>query len=145
MVIGIGQLKAGDYAYVLEDIRQVVAACHEGGAICKVIIETALLNESEKVAASLLTLKAGADFVKTSTGFSTGGATIADVALMRRAVGPTLGVKAAGGVRGYRDALAMIAVGATRLGASAGVAIVREAQETGGEAAQTGAAAGDGY
>ena len=146
MVIPIGQLKAGDYEYVLNDLRQVVEASHAGGAICKVIIETALLNEAEKVAASLLAVKAGADFVKTSTGFSTGGATLADVALMRRTVGPDIGVKAAGGVRGYRDALAMIAAGATRLGASAGVAIVREAQETdGASGAGTPAATTDGY
>ncbi len=145
MVISVGQLKAGDYEYVLHDIRQVVEASHAGGAICKVIIETALLNDAEKVAASLLAIKAGADFVKTSTGFSTGGATVADVALMRRTVGPDIGVKAAGGVRGYRDALAMIAAGATRLGASAGIAIVREAQETDGSSSAGTPASNDGY
>lgn len=134
MVIPIGLLKAGDYQGVLNDIQAVVNACHAGNAICKVIIETALLNDAEKVAASLLCVRAGADFVKTSTGFSTGGATPSDVALMRRTVGPSMGVKAAGGVRSYADALAMIAAGATRLGASAGVAVAREEknlQETG--------------
>lgn len=127
MVIAVGQMKASNYALVRDDIEQVVAACHEGGAICKVIIEAALLDDSEKIAASLLAVQAGADFVKTSTGFASGGATVADVALMRRTVGPTVGVKAAGGIRSYHDALAMIGAGATRIGASAGVAIVREA------------------
>lgn len=129
MVLAIGQLKAGDYAYVLDDITQVVVACHAHGALCKVIIETALLNDEEKVAACLLAGSAQADFVKTSTGFSSGGATVADVALMRRAVGPQVGVKAAGGVRTLADAQAMLAAGATRIGASAGVQIMREAAD----------------
>jgi deoxyribose-phosphate aldolase len=106
----------------------------------KVIIETSLLSDEEKVAACLLAARAGADFVKTSTGFSGGGATAADIALMRRAVGPDVGVKASGGVRSLADARAMVAAGATRIGASAGVAIVREAE---GEESTT--AAADGY
>lgn len=124
MVIAIGRLKAGDYLAVFADIAAVVAACHAGGVVCKVIIETALLTDAEKVAASLLAARAGADFVKTSTGFAGGGATVSDVALMRRAVGPRIGVKAAGGVRDRAAAEALLAAGATRLGASAGVAIV---------------------
>lgn len=128
MVIAIGMLKAGEHAYVREDIRRVVEAAHATGAICKVIIETALLTDEEKVAASKLVAEAGADFVKTSTGFSTAGATVADVRLMREAVGPTFGLKAAGGVRSLADAHAMIEAGATRLGTSSGVALVREAR-----------------
>jgi deoxyribose-phosphate aldolase len=124
MVISIGALKAGDYHAVANDIAEVVAVCHGGGAACKVIIETSLLSDEEKIAASLLAAQAGADFVKTSTGFSGGGATVADIVLMRQAVGPALGVKASGGVRTRADAEALIAAGATRIGASAGVAIV---------------------
>lgn len=139
MVIAIGRLKAGEHAAVAEDIRAVAEAAHAGGALLKVIIETALLTDEEKVAACLLAAGAGADFVKTSTGFSGGGASVADIALMRRAVGPELGVKASGGVRTLADARALIAAGATRIGASAGVAIVRAA---GGEAP---APAADGY
>jgi deoxyribose-phosphate aldolase len=127
MVLPIGRLKAGEYVAVAEDIAQVAEACHSQRAICKVIIETALLTEAEKIAACMLALRAGADFVKTSTGFSGGGATVADIALMRQVVGPELGVKASGGIRTRRDAEALIAAGATRLGASAGVAIVTEA------------------
>lgn len=127
MVINIGALKGEDNKLVEQDIAAVVQATHRSGAICKVIIETALLTDEEKVRACQLAKKAGADFVKTSTGFSTGGATIEDVALMRRTVGPHLGVKAAGGVRNLADAKSMIAAGATRLGASAGVKIVKEA------------------
>ena len=126
MVIAVGRLVAGEYDYVLRDIAAVVDACHSRGALCKVIIETALLNDEQKVVACLLAVRANADFVKTSTGFSTGGATAADIALMRRAVGPTVGVKASGGVRDLAGARALIAAGATRIGASAGVAIVRE-------------------
>lgn len=129
LVIAIGQLKAGEYVYVLNDLKQVVTVAHAGGAICKVIIETALLNDEEKIAACLLAGCAEADFVKTSTGFAGGGATAEDVALMRRVVGPYTGVKASGGVRTRADVLAMIAAGATRIGASAGVHIVREAEE----------------
>jgi deoxyribose-phosphate aldolase len=127
MVINIGALKSQDYAAVYEDIASVVRAAHAGNAIVKVIIEAALLTDEEKVVASQLSKAAGADFVKTSTGFGPGGATAADVALMRRVVGPAIGVKAAGGVRNYADAQSMIAAGATRIGASAGVQILKEA------------------
>jgi deoxyribose-phosphate aldolase len=126
MVINIGALKSEDYKTVYEDIAAVVRAAHAGNALVKVIIEAALLNDEEKVIASQLTKAAGADFVKTSTGFGPGGATVADVALMRRVVGPNLGVKAAGGVSNYADAQAMISAGATRIGASAGVRIMQE-------------------
>ena len=126
MVIAIGALKSGDHKYVYEDIRTVAEAAHDGGAILKVIIETALLTDEEKVAACVLSKKARADFVKTSTGFSKGGATTHDVALMARAVEFQLGVKASGGVKGADDAKAMIAAGATRIGASVGVKIVKE-------------------
>ncbi len=128
MVLNIGALKDGDLATLLDDVRAVVAACHERGAVCKVILETALLTDAEKVVACVVSREAGADYVKTSTGFGGGGATVADVALMRRAVGPDLGVKASGGVRTYADVQAMVAAGATRIGASAGVAIVQGEQ-----------------
>jgi deoxyribose-phosphate aldolase len=128
MVINIGALKGGDEALVEQDIAEVVAAAHRGGAIVKVIIEAALLTDDEKVCACQLAKKAGADFVKTSTGFSRSGATIEDVALMRRTVGPGMGVKAAGGIRSLADAENMLMAGASRLGASAGVKIVKEAQ-----------------
>jgi deoxyribose-phosphate aldolase len=127
MVLHIGALKAGHGGWVQDDIRQVAAACHEGGALLKVIIEAALLSDTEKVTACRLAQAAGADYVKTSTGFAGGGATAADVRLMRRTVGPEMGVKAAGGVRTYADALAMVEAGATRIGASAGVKIVAQA------------------
>lgn len=127
MVINIGALKSRDYKAVYEDIAAVVATAHAANALVKVIIETALLTDEEKVIASQLSKAAGADFVKTSTGFGPGGATVEDVALMRRVVGPDIGVKASGGVRNYADTQAMIAAGATRIGASAGVAIVSEA------------------
>ena len=127
MVINIGALKAKNYAAVLDDIAAVTEAAHEGEAIVKVIIEAALLTDEEKVIACQLSQAAGADFVKTSTGFGPSGATVEDVALMRQTVGPDMGVKAAGGVRNLQDARAMIAAGATRIGASAGVAIVEEA------------------
>lgn len=129
MVINIGALKDGNYSLVEQDIAAVVTAAHRHNAHCKVIIETALLTSDEKIKACQLAQQAGADFVKTSTGFSSGGATPADVALMRQTVGPDMGVKAAGGVKTYADAKAMIAAGATRLGASAGVAIVKEANQ----------------
>ncbi|MBZ5496626.1 MAG: deoxyribose-phosphate aldolase [Acidobacteriia bacterium] len=132
MVINIGALKAGDLELVAKDIRGVVAAAHARGAIVKVIIEAVLLNDEEKTIACLLSKEAGADFVKTSTGFAGGGATVHDVALMRRVVGPEMGVKAAGGVRTYADAESMIKAGATRIGASAGVKII---QGPGGEKA----------
>ena len=128
MVINIGALKSRDYRLVAHDISAVVQAAHSCNVLVKVIIEAALLNDEEKVIACQLSKAAGADFVKTSTGFGPGGATVEDVALMRRVVGPDLGVKAAGGVRNYADTQAMIAAGATRVGASAGVAIVSEAR-----------------
>jgi len=124
MVIPVGLLKAGMVEGVYDDIAAVAAACHARGALLKVIIETCLLTDSEKVQACLAIVEAGADYAKTSTGFSTGGATLHDVALMRHVVGPDLGVKAAGGIRTYVDAVAMIAAGATRLGASSGVQIL---------------------
>lgn len=126
MVINIGELKAGNRKYVEDDIRVVAEASHSFGAILKVIIETALLSREEKIAACELSVAAGADFVKTSTGFSTAGATAEDVALMRSVVGGNLGVKAAGGIRTASDAIAMLQAGANRIGASASVAIVKE-------------------
>ena len=123
MVINVGALKSGNLALVESDIRAVVEA--SGDKLVKVIIETCLLTDQEKVVACQLAQKAGADFVKTSTGFSTGGATIADVTLMRETVGPDMGVKAAGGARSYADALAFVEAGATRIGTSAGVAILK--------------------
>ena len=128
MVIAIGALKSGDHAYVFDDIRAVAEATHEGRAILKVIIETALLTDEEKVAACVLAKRARADFVKTSTGFAKGGATAHDVALMARAVEYKLGVKASGGVGSAADAQKMVAAGATRIGASVGVKIVQEAR-----------------
>ena len=129
MVINIGALKDGDYGLAERDIAAVVRVCHDGDAICKVIIEAALLTEQEKVKACELAQKAGADYVKTSTGLGPGGATAADVALMRRVVGPGMGVKAAGGIRSLADAQAMIDAGASRIGASAGIKIVQEAMQ----------------
>lgn len=123
MVINIGALKGGDNELVERDIRAVVDAA-KGKALTKVIIETCLLTEEEKVRACELSVKAGADFVKTSTGFSTGGATAEDIALMRKTVGPEIGVKASGGVRSAEDAQKMIDAGATRIGTSSGAAIV---------------------
>ena len=125
MVINIGGLKSGDNQLVARDILGVVEASHKGGALTKVIIEAALLTDEEKVVACLLAKEAGADFVKTSTGFSSGGATVHDVDLMRRTVGPSIGVKAAGGIHTLEDAEAMVAAGATRIGASAGVKIMQ--------------------
>ena len=122
MVINIGALKSRNFDLVERDIRVVVEAAK--GTLVKVIIETCLLTDDEKVKACQIAQKAGADFVKTSTGFSTGGATVADVALMRKTVGPDMGVKASGGARSYEDALAFIKAGATRIGASSGVAIM---------------------
>ncbi len=127
MVINIGALRAADYKYVLSDIAAVVQTAHAANALCKVILETSMLTDAQKVASCQLSKVAGADFVKTSTGFGGGGATVADVALMRYVVGREMGVKASGGVRTYQDARAMIAAGATRIGASAGVRIVKEA------------------
>jgi deoxyribose-phosphate aldolase len=131
MVINVGALKSGDEALVLRDIKSVVEDCVDGGAVCKVIIETALLTDAEKRRASELARQARAHYVKTSTGFSTGGATVSDVALMAEVVrGVGMGVKASGGIGSYSDARAMIEAGATRLGASASVGIVREAKST---------------
>ncbi len=128
MVINIGALKSGDLLLVERDIQAVVGPCREANVISKVIIEAALLTDDEKIAASTLSKAAAADFVKTSTGFASGGATAADVALMRRVVGADMGVKAAGGVRDYEGLKAMVAAGATRVGASAGVKIVQESK-----------------
>ena len=128
MVINIGGLKSRDYTLVARDIRGVVEVCHGRGALVKVIIEAALLTDEEKVAACLLAKEAGADYVKTSTGFGPGGARLEDVALMRRTVGPEMGLKAAGGIRNLADAESMVKAGATRIGASAGVRIVQEAR-----------------
>ncbi len=125
MVINIGALKARDLELVAKDIRGVVTAAHARGAIVKVIIEAVLLTDEEKTIACLLSKEAGADFVKTSTGFASGGATVHDVELMRRTVGPEMGVKAAGGVRTFEDAEKLIKAGATRIGASAGVKIIQ--------------------
>lgn len=130
MVINIGALKSEDYSTVLQDIQAVVDAV-DGRAIVKVIIETSLLSKTEKIRASELAKQAGADFVKTSTGFSTGGATLEDVQLMRATVGPEMGVKASGGVGSYEDAVAMVEAGATRIGASSGIAIVKGEAEAG--------------
>ena len=136
MVLNVGALRSGDHQLVRTDIEKVVDSAHEAGAIVKVILETVLLTDEEKVIASALAKAAKADFVKTSTGFGGGGATVFDVALMRETVGPEMGVKASGGVRTAEDAQDMIAAGATRIGASAGVQILREAE---------GAAGGNGY
>jgi deoxyribose-phosphate aldolase len=127
MVINVGALKSGDDCLVEHDIRAVVEVAHEHDVTCKVIIETALLTDDEKVRACQAAKSAGADFVKTSTGFSKGGATVADIALMRRTVGADLGVKASGGVKSMADARAMVEAGATRIGASVGVKIAQEA------------------
>ena len=128
MVIAIGALKSGDLLAVEEDIRAVAEAAHDGGAILKVILETSLLTDEEKVAGCVAARKARAEFVKTSTGFSTGGATARDVELMAQAVDRKLGVKASGGIRSAEDAQKLIAAGATRIGASVGVKIVKEAR-----------------
>lgn len=130
MVLNVGALKSGDSTWVQRDIAAVVSVSHASGAIVKVILETCLLTEEEKQGACALAQAAGADFVKTSTGFGAGGATVADVTLMRRAVGSALGVKASGGVRDLQTALAMLAAGASRLGTSAGTKIVRELRGT---------------
>ncbi|MBK8050095.1 MAG: deoxyribose-phosphate aldolase [Anaerolineales bacterium] len=126
MVMNVGRLRDGDYALVLRDIQAVVDAAHDNGLGAKVILETALLTDAEKIAACVICQAAGADFVKTATGFNGGGATVEDIALMRRVVGNKIGVKAAGGVRSAADALAMIAAGANRIGTSGGVKIVQE-------------------
>jgi len=138
MVINIGALKSGDLATVERDIEAVTGPCREANVVSKVIIEAALLTDEEKVTACTLSKAAGADFVKTSTGFASGGATAADVALMRRVVGSDMGVKAAGGVRDYEGLKAMVAAGATRIGASAGVRIVQESEGKNTSAAAAG-------
>lgn len=127
MVINIGKLKDKDYDYVKKDIEAVVNEA-KGKALTKVIIETCLLTDEEKIIACRLSKEAGADFVKTSTGFSTGGATVSDIKLMREAVEEKLGVKASGGVRAYEDSIAMIEAGATRIGASASIDIINKAK-----------------
>jgi len=126
MVINLGWLKSQRYDDVLADIKLVAGECQAGGAILKVIIETCLLTEEEKIIACLLSLKAGADFVKTSTGFSSGGATVEDIALMRQVVGDKIGVKASGGIRDRQKALDMLAAGANRIGASSGITIIKK-------------------
>jgi deoxyribose-phosphate aldolase len=128
MVQNIGALRGDDDRAVEEEIALVAAACHRHNAIVKVILETALLNDDQKMAACRLAQMAGADFVKTSTGFGPSGATVHDVELMRRAVGPEMGVKASGGIRTLDDVLNMLAAGATRIGASAGVKIIEAAR-----------------
>jgi deoxyribose-phosphate aldolase len=128
MVINVGALKSGDLRTVEQDIEAVVGPARECGVLSKVIIEAALLTDDEKVTASTIVKAAGADYIKTSTGFGPGGATAADVALMRRIVGADLGVKAAGGVRDYESLKQMVAAGATRIGASAGVKILQESR-----------------
>jgi deoxyribose-phosphate aldolase len=128
MVINVGALKSGDLRVVERDIEAVATPCREAGVLSKVIIEAALLTDEEKVTACTLAKAAAADYVKTSTGFGPGGATAADVALMRRVVGEEMGVKAAGGVRDLQGLKAMVAAGATRVGASAGVRIVQESR-----------------
>ncbi|KPK94500.1 MAG: deoxyribose-phosphate aldolase [Anaerolineae bacterium SM23_ 63] len=128
MVINVGALKSRDYELVERDIASIARVCHADNAILKVIIEAALLTDEEKVVACQLAKVAGAEFVKTSTGFGPGGATAEDVALMRRVVGPAMGVKAAGGIRTFEDAQKMIAAGASRLGASASVKIMQGAE-----------------
>jgi deoxyribose-phosphate aldolase len=128
MVINVGALKSGALRIVERDIEAVTGPCRDCGALSKVIIEAALLRDEEKVAACTIAKAAGADYVKTSTGFGPGGATVADVALMRRVVGPAIGVKAAGGVRDFESVKALVAAGATRIGASAGVKIVHQSR-----------------
>jgi deoxyribose-phosphate aldolase len=139
MVQNVGELRGGNYDAVLEDIRAVVKAAHSTGAIVKVILETALLTDEEKAAASLLAKRAGADFVKTSTGFGPHGATTADVALMRRVVGQEMGVKASGGIRTVEDFKKMAAAGASRIGTSSGVKIIEAAASGDAGAASPGA------
>jgi deoxyribose-phosphate aldolase len=135
MVQNVGALKSRDCETLQHDMAAVVEVAHRHGALCKVILETALLSDEEKELACGIAKEVGADFVKTSTGFGPGGATVSDIALMRRVVGPELGVKASGGVRTYADVRALLDAGATRIGASAGVRIVEEAQ---GQAVATG-------
>jgi len=125
MVINVGALKSGDYALVRSDLAAVADVCHANDAVLKVIFENVLLTDLEKVIAAMLCVDVGADYVKTSTGFNAGGATVEDIALMRAVVGPDHGVKAAGGIRSLETAIAMIGAGASRIGASSGVKIVQ--------------------
>jgi deoxyribose-phosphate aldolase len=136
MVIHVGALLDQDYEYVYQDILGVAQACHARDAALKVIIEAALLTDEAKVAACFLSQEAGADYVKTSTGFGPWGAKVEDVALMRKTVGPEMGLKAAGGIRTYADAIAMVGAGATRIGASAGIQLVEAAAAAAAGAAQ---------
>lgn len=135
MVMNIGALRGGEYGIVEADIRSVASVCHERGAIVKVILETALLDSDQKAFACRLARQAGADFVKTSTGFAKTGATVQDVALMRLTVGPDMGVKASGGIRTLEDLKSMVAAGATRVGASASVRIMDATAEATSHAA----------
>lgn len=128
MVLDLGALASGDDVRARNDVRAVAETVHARGGLLKVIIETGLLDEDQKVRACLVSVEAGADFVKTSTGFGPGGATVADVELMRRTVGPRVGIKASGGIRSFEDAVALVAAGATRLGTSRGVAIVGDSR-----------------
>ena len=130
MVINVGRLKSGDVDYVRKEIKDIADCAHSYGMIVKVIIETSLLTDDEKRLACTLAKEAGADFVKTSTGFAGGGATVADIALMRSVVGPDMGVKASGGISTYEQAKAMIDAGATRIGASKSIAIVTNAPKS---------------
>jgi deoxyribose-phosphate aldolase len=123
MVVNVGRIKSGNWDYVRSDIAAVVNAAR-GRALTKVIIETCLLTDDEKIKVCEIAKEAGADFVKTSTGFSTGGATVSDIALMRKTVGPDMGVKASGGIHNTQEAIALIEAGASRIGASAGIAII---------------------
>lgn len=129
MVLNIGELRSGDFESVKVDIAAVVEASHAHGSIVKVILETALLDDAQKITACKLAKAAKADFVKTSTGFSTAGATVHDIELMRRAVGPDIGVKASGGIRTFEDFQSMVAAGASRVGASASVKIVQASRD----------------
>ncbi len=131
MVLNIGELRGGNFAAVQNDIQAVVTAAHRAGALVKVILETALLEDDQKKAGCALARMAGAEFVKTSTGFSKSGATVHDVALLREAVGPAMGVKASGGIRTLEEVKRMLAAGATRIGTSSGVSIVRETPAVG--------------
>ena len=128
MVMNVGALKSGDDGAVEDDIRRVADACHRGKAICKVILENCLLTDEEKIRACKIAVRAGADYVKTSTGFNSGGATVDDVALMRATVGPRIGVKASGGIRTLEDVKKMVAAGASRIGTSSGVKIIEQAR-----------------
>ena len=143
MVLAVGQLRDGDYHLVYRDIAEVADAAHQHDLILKVILETGLLTDEQKIAACVIAQEAGADFVKTATGFSGGGATVPDVALMRRVVGPAMGVKAAGGIRTAEDALRMVAAGANRLGTSGGVRIMQELRS--GALVDAATAPGEGY